>query len=76
MAPQPRRGLRRYLTRRVLVGIGFVSVLLLAGLTTYIVLLDRQIVSQFEGRRWDLPAQVYARPLEIYAGLRLTPDEL
>ena len=24
---------------------------------------------QFEGRRWTLPAQVYAAPLELYAGL-------
>ena len=31
---------------------------------------------QFEGRRWTLPAQVFAAPLELYAGLSLTPAEL
>ena len=54
---------------------GFVA-LLVAAFALWIWLLDRQIVSQFEGRRWDLPAQVYARPLELYAGLRLNADEL
>jgi penicillin-binding protein 1B len=24
--------------------------------------------SEFEGRRWDIPAQVYAAPLELYVG--------
>ena len=30
---------------------------------------------QFEGRRWDLPAQVYAAPLELYAGRALDADD-
>jgi penicillin-binding protein 1B len=34
------------------------------------------VVTQFEGRRWTLPAQVYAAPLELYAGLPLTLTEL
>ncbi len=29
---------------------------------------DHKVRSQFEGRRWALPARVYARPLELYAG--------
>jgi len=33
-------------------------------------------VRQFEGRRWTLPAQVYASPLELYAGVPLTLIEL
>ncbi len=76
MARKSRRGLRHYLTRRVLIGLGSLAAVLLAGLALYVGLLDRQIVRQFEGRRWDLPAQVYARPLELYVGLRLSPDEL
>ncbi|MGH8275515.1 MAG: penicillin-binding protein 1B, partial [Steroidobacteraceae bacterium] len=31
---------------------------------------------QFEGRRWTVPAQVYAAPLELYAGLALTAPQL
>jgi penicillin-binding protein 1B len=38
----------------------------------YIGYLDHMVVKQFEGRRWTLPAQVYAAPLELYAGLTLT----
>jgi penicillin-binding protein 1B len=76
LARKSRRGLRKYLTRRVLVAAGVAATVLLAVLAGYIAILDRQIVRQFEGGRWDLPAQVYARPLEIYAGLRLTADEL
>jgi penicillin-binding protein 1B len=34
------------------------------------------VTTQFEGRRWTLPAQVYAAPLELYAGLALAPAEL
>ena len=34
------------------------------------------MIHQFEGRRWTLPAQVYAAPLELYAGLALSPAEL
>jgi penicillin-binding protein 1B len=68
--------LRQYLSRRVLVALGTAAAVLLAVLALYVLLLDRQIVRQFEGRRWDLPAQVYARPLEIFAGLRLGPEDL
>jgi penicillin-binding protein 1B len=42
----------------------------------YGVYLDRLVVKQFEGRRWTLPAQVYAAPLELYAGLPLTQSGL
>jgi penicillin-binding protein 1B len=45
-------------------------------LTLWIFSLDRQIRQQFEGRRWTLPAKVYAQPLELYAGQPLTADDL
>jgi penicillin-binding protein 1B len=32
--------------------------------------------NEFEGRRWDLPAQVYAAPLELYPGRALAPENL
>ncbi len=38
--------------------------------------LDSQVTSRFEGNRWELPARVYARPLELYAGLKLSPRAL
>ncbi|MGE0582236.1 MAG: penicillin-binding protein 1B [Steroidobacteraceae bacterium] len=37
---------------------------------------DREVAQQFEGRRWTLPAKVYAAPLELYAGLPFSPADL
>jgi penicillin-binding protein 1B len=37
---------------------------------------DGKVAAQFEGRRWTLPARVYAAPLELYAGLPLSPEAL
>ena len=59
--------------------VGAVLLIVLVGfiaLASYIVYLDREITTRFQGRRWDLPAQVYARPLELYAGRTLAPDAL
>lgn len=38
--------------------------------------LDKEIRQRFDGKRWSLPAIVYARALELYPGLRLTPEML
>ncbi|MBK8638496.1 MAG: penicillin-binding protein 1B [Chromatiaceae bacterium] len=56
--------------------------LLVAGLATtlavviYAIPLDATVREKFEGKRWALPARVYARPLELYAGAPLSPEEL
>lgn len=34
------------------------------------------VIERFQGQLWELPARVYARPLEIYQGLVLSPDTL
>ena len=48
----------------------------LAGLALYAVHLDRVIREKFEGQRWALPARVFARPLELYAGVPLDPPRV
>ncbi|MFK7887068.1 MAG: penicillin-binding protein 1B [Gammaproteobacteria bacterium] len=48
----------------------------IAALAFYVALLDRQIINQFEGRRWDVPARVFAQPLELYASRTLERDAL
>jgi len=45
-------------------------------LAVYVVHLDRIVTSQFEGRRWTLPAQVYAAPQELYTGEALSAPDL
>lgn len=71
--PSKRKGFR---FGRVLVGW---SLILAIGATLavglYGVHLDRVVRGKFEGQRWALPARVWARPLELYAGRRLSPDQ-
>jgi len=65
--------LRKYLTWKRLRLTGLVLLWLLAGFTLY---LDFRVRDAFEGRRFALPARLYARPLELFPGLKLTPDAL
>jgi len=44
------------------------ATLLAAGYTLF---LDFRVREEFEGRRFALPARIYARPLELHAGLRV-----
>jgi penicillin-binding protein 1B len=48
---------------------------LLCGLA-YTAYLDHRLREQFEGARWELPARVFARPLELYVGKVLSADAL
>lgn len=38
--------------------------------------LDFEVRSKFDGRKWALPARVYAQPLELYVGKRLLAQDL
>lgn len=38
--------------------------------------LDIQVRDEFEGRIWDVPSRVYARPLSLYTGMPITADML
>ena len=49
---------------------------MLAAFAVYVVYLDFTIRSQFEGKRWALPARVYANPLELYPGKKLSATQL
>lgn len=53
----------------ILFGLGLAGIL-------YMVNLDQVVRAKFEGKRWALPARVYARPLELYAGRPLTAEQL
>ncbi len=62
--------------RQILTGAALVFGVALISLLVWVFVLDRAITTQFEGRRWTLPAQVYAEPTELYVGSTLTPDAL
>ena len=42
----------------------------------YLIYLDVRITNSFSDNLWEIPARVYARPLEIYLGLSLTSSDL
>ncbi len=62
---------RRWL--KPLLGVLLIVILVFAG---YLLWLDHEVTSRFEGKRWAIPARVYARPLELYEGKRLTVAQL
>ncbi len=56
-------------------------VLLLAGLglgllVPWTLWLNHLITTEFEGRKWDLPSRVFARPLSLFAQMPLTASQL
>jgi len=54
----------------------FIGLLIITPLFIYYLsYLDQQIRSKFEGKRWDIPAKIYANPLDLYVGSRLTLAE-
>jgi penicillin-binding protein 1B len=71
-AANKKPGLIRRLFRllMLLVGLGI-------GLSVpWAIWLDIQVRDEFEGRVWDVPSRVYARPLSIYTGKSISKDAL
>ena len=54
----------------------YLSVPFVIAIAGYLVYLDRTITGTFEGRRWSVPAQVFAQPLELHAGVQMGRREL
>lgn len=62
------RSIRSFLLKLTLLGV------VIGGIG--LIYMDAQIRQQFEGKRWALPAKVFARPLELYSGVPITPQDL
>lgn len=60
-------------TRHLLLKLFLVGLVVGGGVLVY---LDARITATFTDKMWELPAKVYARPLELYVGADLTPDDL
>jgi len=67
-----RRSLKVLTWKRVRLAV-LVGLLLTAGFALH---LDFQVRHAFEGKRFALPARLYARPLELFAGRKLNPEAL
>ena len=52
--------------------LGLVGLVVLAGFAVY---LDAVVQEKFSGKRWTIPAKVYARPLELFVGQKLSKDD-
>jgi len=68
--PQTRR---RYSWRGLILRLLVIFVLLVAGWMIY---LDTQVTSKFEGHRWEVPSRVYARALDLYQGAPVKREDL
>jgi penicillin-binding protein 1B len=66
LSPQARRQLQR--------GIAVLILLLLLVALIVVAILDHRVTKQFEGRRWTLPARVYAQPVDLYVGQALSAE--
>ncbi len=44
--------------------------------SAYLFYLDQRITQRFEGRIWQLPAHVYARPLELFTGKAISEKQV
>jgi len=77
--PKRRTARRRKVRRsdgrgwRLFAGILLLSVLLVGGYSLY---LAKTVRVKFEGKRWAVPAQIFARPLELYAGADVSAKQL
>lgn len=67
---------KKKLQKQILAGVVLAGGLLVIALLAWVLYLDRKIITQFEGRRWSLPAQVYAEPTDLYVGQSLSADTL
>lgn len=52
--------------------LALVGLVVLAGFTVY---LDAVVQEKFSGKRWTVPAKVYARPLELFVGQKLAKQD-
>lgn len=52
--------------------LSLVGLVILAGFAVY---LDAVVQEKFSGKRWTVPAKVYARPLELFVGQKLARDD-
>lgn len=55
----------------ILLALLVLAIIALVALGFYIVRLDSVVRTKFEGQRWEIPAKVYARPLELFVGATL-----
>ena len=56
--------------------LALLCVILAAAAGLWVVSLDREVVQEFQGRHWSVPARVYGAPLELYVGAPVAANDL
>jgi len=72
MSLRPSRRSKWHHRRLISAPVLWIVVVLFAAAGGYMFYLDHMIRAKFEGKRWALPAYVYAQPLELYIGINLS----
>jgi len=62
--------------KRILRYFGYALLAGTAAFLAFALYLDLRVTGEFEGRRFSLPARIYARPIELHAGSRLRQPEV
>ena len=70
-----RRKLSAKARRQLLRGLAILAAVVIVPLVIIVLVLDHRVTAQFEGRRWTLPARVYAQPVELYVGQTLSAED-
>lgn len=52
------------------------SLSLLFALTIYLIYLDGKVTRKFESKKWQIPAQIYAKPMALKLGYPISKEEL
>jgi len=61
---------------RIVRFLGYAVLAGLLGMSAFTLYLDLRVKSEFEGRRFALPARIYARPLELHVGLHIASGDV
>ncbi|MDX3775116.1 penicillin-binding protein 1B [Chromatiaceae bacterium AAb-1] len=72
---QPVKPARSFVRQAVVFGLKLLLLLLFV-MVIYLIYLDSKVTQQFSGQKWQVPAQIYARSLNLYPGKLLTREQL
>ncbi len=62
--------------KKLLFTLGKIALAMFFALAMYLIYLDSKVTQAFAGQKWQVPAQIYARSLELYPGKALTSEQL
>lgn len=62
--------------KKISLGLLKLSLAGLVAIVLYLIYLDAKISEQFDGAKWQLPAQIYARAMTFYPGQYLSQEEV